>query len=408
MQPAGRIDPPAGMTAPETRAVVSALSAEAAEVRFVGGCVRDALLGRDSQDIDLATTDAPDRVMELLARAGLRALPTGIAHGTVTALSGGRHYEVTTLRRDVETYGRHAKVAFTDDWAEDAARRDFTMNALYADIDGTLYDPTGGRSDLAAGRVRFVGNAALRIREDALRILRFFRFHARYGNGAPDAEGLAASAAAAPMLDNLSGERIAGEMLKLLRAAAAPQVLRVMADAGVLAHVVPDAVGFDRLQRLVALESAHHAADSVRRLASILPLDVDGARRLAERLRLSNAERDRLLAAVAPPPGLSAGMDAAAARRAIHRLGAERFRDLALLAWAQDPAAERWRDHLALADTWNPPVFPIKGEDVLALGLASGPRVGQLLDTVTRWWEEGDFRADRAGCLEKLRELAAV
>ena len=206
MQPAGRFDPPGWMTAPETGSVMAALTAEGSVARFVGGCVRDAILARGGAiaDIDIATSDPPERVIALLGKAGLRAIPTGIEHGTITALSGARHFEITTLRRDVETFGRRARVAFTDDWAVDAARRDFTMNALYADADGTLYDPTGGLADLRAGRVRFVGDAALRIQEDALRLLRFFRFHARYGQGEPDAAGLAAAAAAAPSLDRKS------------------------------------------------------------------------------------------------------------------------------------------------------------------------------------------------------------
>jgi poly(A) polymerase len=409
MQPAGRIDPPAWMTAPETRAVMAALAGEGAVARFVGGCVRDAILDRTGtvSDIDIATADPPDRVTLLLGNAGLRSIPTGIAHGTVTALSGARHYEITTLRRDVETFGRRARVAFTDDWAGDAARRDFTMNALYADADGTLYDPTGGLADLRAGRVRFVGDAALRIQEDALRLLRFFRFHAHYGRGEPDAAGLAAASAAAASLATLSGERVTGELFKLLQAATAAGALQIMARHGVLAHLLPEAPGIDRLARLVPIEATLGLSDSLRRLAALLPSDATAAVRLADRLKLSNDERERFAAIVAPALAVGADMDVAARGRALYRLGRERFVDLALLAWAAEPLpdAAAWRAHLAAAEAWVRPILPVGGTDVLALGLPPGPRVGELLAAVERWWEAGGFRAGRADALAKLREM---
>ena len=221
------------MTAPATRAVTEALSAEGATVRFVGGCVRDAVLGRDAKDVDIATPDPPETVIALLEAAGLKAVPTGIAHGTVTAVADGTPFEVTTLRHDVETDGRHAKVAFTDDWVADAARRDFTLNALYCDADGALYDPVGGIEDARRGRVRFVGDARARIEEDALRLLRFFRFHAHYGRGEADATALAACRELAPLLANLSGERLRDETLKLLAAPESAPVVALMIDMGV-------------------------------------------------------------------------------------------------------------------------------------------------------------------------------
>ncbi|MEE8534186.1 MAG: CCA tRNA nucleotidyltransferase, partial [Alphaproteobacteria bacterium] len=235
------------MKAPATRAVVDALTADSAEVRFVGGCVRDAVAGRKVTDVDIATPDPPETVTRLLEAAGIRVVPTGIAHGTVTAVIRHRHFEITTLRRDVETYGRRAKVAFTDDWTADAARRDFTINALFCDPDGTLYDPFGGIDDLDAGRVRFVGDAVKRIKEDVLRLLRFFRFYAHYGRPPPDAEALAACRAMARALPGLSGERVSAELLRLLAAPDPAAVLALMIEAEVLAFVLPEVAGLDAL-----------------------------------------------------------------------------------------------------------------------------------------------------------------
>ena len=253
MKPDGKLEPQGWMTAPDSRAVLEALQAEGAEVRFVGGCVRDALAGRPVKDIDLATADPPEKVISLLEQAGLKAVPTGIAHGTVTAVSDHHPYEVTTLRRDVETHGRHATVAFTDDWAADAARRDFTFNALSCRADGTLFDPYEGEADLRAGRVRFVGDARERIEEDYLRLLRFFRFHAHYGRGEPDRAGLAAAAALAPKLVRLSGERIRTEIFTLLKAPDPVPVLEVMARHRIFAAVLPDLGSPSILRALIGL-----------------------------------------------------------------------------------------------------------------------------------------------------------
>ena len=228
------------LPAADTRAVLEALMADGKPARLVGGCVRDALAGRPVTDVDIATPETPPRVIDLLRAAGLKAVPTGVEHGTVTAVVRGKPFEVTTLRRDVTTDGRHAVVAFTDDWTEDAARRDFTMNALSADPDGRVHDPFDGVADLAAGRVRFVGEARARIREDVLRILRFFRFHAHYGKGAPDADGLAACRELAPLLPRLSAERVATELLKLLKAPDAAATVRMMREAGILAPILAE------------------------------------------------------------------------------------------------------------------------------------------------------------------------
>lgn len=409
MQPVDRITPRPWMTAPATRAVVDALTAKGATVRFVGGCVRDTLVDRPVKDVDLATPDAPDTVTALLEDAGLRAIPTGVAHGTVTAVVADRHFEITTLRHDVETFGRHARVAYTDDWAADAARRDFTMNAIFCDPDGTLYDPCGGLSDLRAGRVRFVGDAGQRIREDLLRLLRFFRFQAHYGRVPPAADALAACRALAPRIPALSGERVRTELLRLLEAPAAAAVLTLMAEEKVLAHILPEATRFDRLARLVAIETDLEEIDAVRRLAAVVDTDRDGVDGLADRLRLSNAARRRLARLVGAPARPDPATDGPAVRRMLYRLDVALFRDLVLLEWAErgtDEAA--FRALLAAAAHWTPVALPVTGADLHAAGIPTGPEVGRLLAEIEGWWIDGDFRADRAACLEELRTRLAA
>ncbi len=419
---AGALAPQPWMTAPETRRVIAALSAEGAELRFVGGCVRDAVLGRPVSDIDIATHDPPATVMALLEAAGIKAVPTGIAHGTVTAVLGKAHFEITTLRRDVETDGRRAKVAFTDDWREDAARRDLTINAIFCDPAGRLYDPFGGLADLRLGRIRFVGDARTRIREDVLRLLRYFRFYAHYGKPPPDEEALAACRELASLLPRLSGERVAAETLKLLAAADPASVLAMMRDENILAFVLPEAArgpGIETLRALVTIEGLGAGADPLRRLAAFIdPACGEGdARNIAERLRLSGAERERLAALVVVEPELEREITAETRRRLLYRLGTERFRDLALLAWAREivaggpstrAAVEAWREHLAAAAAWRPVELPIKGRDLLALGLPSGPELGRLLAALEEWWIAEDFAPDRAACLAKAKALAGL
>jgi poly(A) polymerase len=411
-----RIKPQPWMTAPATRAVIDALAAGGVEARFVGGVVRDALLGLPvggpgaTADIDLATPAPPERVVELLQRRGIRVVPTGLAHGTVTAIPTPqpgftqRHFEITTLRRDVETYGRRARVAFDADWAADAARRDFTMNAIFLSPDGTIDDPTGGRADLRARRVRFVGDAATRIAEDVLRILRYYRFEARFGTGTGDDRARAACRAAAPLLANLSAERVAQELIRLLETADPGRALAMTTADGVLAAILPEARRLDRLQRLIAVEPDR---DPLRRLAALIDVDAAGATALAERLRWSNAWRDRLQG-LAPPWPFDPSGDEAAQRRVLYHLGAERYRDLALLLAADSLVSHaRLTRLLALARDWTPPRFPLTGHDVTALGIAPGPRVGGLLGAVERWWEAAEFVPNRAQCLARLKELAS-
>jgi poly(A) polymerase len=399
------VAPQPWMTAPQTRAVIAALAEAGIAARFVGGCVRDALLGRAIVDIDIATPARPEEVIAALEKAGIKPIPTGIEHGTITAVVSKpepRHFEITTLRRDVETYGRRARVAFDADWAEDAARRDFTINAIYLDPDGTLHDPVGGIADLEAHRVRFVGDPAQRITEDVLRVLRYYRFEARFGGGSGDVAARAACRDAVPLLPNLSAERVSQELLRLLAVSDPVPSLRMIAEDGVLDAILPEATRLDRLQRLIAIEPK---PDALRRLGALIEVDRNGAVALAERLRLSNEQRERL-AGLAPPWSIDPAADDRAQRLALYRLGAERYRDLALLFAADNGLKEnRLRELLALAAAWQRPQFPLKGRDVTALSVPPGKRVGELLGRVQKWWEEGDFNANRAACLKRLKEM---
>jgi poly(A) polymerase len=420
MQSKDRLEPQPWMTAPETAAVMAAVAAAGGEARFVGGCVRDALLGRNVSDIDIATHEPPERVMNLLARAGIKAIPTGIQHGTVTAVVGARHFEITTLRRDVETYGRHAKVEYTNDWQADAARRDFTINALFCSIDGTIYDPFGGMADIRAQRVRFVGDPEARIREDVLRLLRFFRFQAHYGRPPADPAALAACSRLAHLLPTLSGERVCGETLKLMIAPEPASVIDLMRETGVLAHFLPEAIRIDRLRAMVAIEGIASRqlvprVDSIRRLAALLDGSEPSALAVATRLRFSNVERDRLVG-LADDAALSPDLPAPARHRLIYRYGRERYRDLVLIRWADaiaDGADDRrqsdaWLGLLRTGAEWIAPRFPLKGRDAVKLGVPPGPAVGRQMATIEDWWIAGDFQGDRETCLAKLKDLAAT
>jgi len=398
-----RIAPQPWMVEPATCAVLAALLAGGVEARFVGGSVRDALLGKQIGDIDIATPASPERVIELLEKAGIKVVPTGLAHGTVTAVVPPRHFEITTLRRDVETYGRRARVAFDADWAADAARRDFTINAIFLTPDGTLHDPVGGLADLRARRIRFVGDPATRIAEDVLRLLRYYRFEARFGNGAGDGPARAACRAAAHSLPLLSAERVAQELAKLLETPDPIAVLRMMQEDGVLAVVLPEARRLKRLQRLIEIEPA---ADPLLRLAALIEVDSEGATALAARLRFSNAWRDGLRG-LSPPWPVDQRGDVREQRRALYRLGVERYRDVVWLMAAEgEVSRSRLTRLLDLAGGWTPPVFPLDGRDVTTLGIPTGERVGRLLAAVRDWWEAGDFTADRGACLAYLRALA--
>jgi poly(A) polymerase len=389
--PALRIEPPAFLSDPALAAVIAALP----EARLVGGCVRDALSGRSVSDIDLATPRRPEEVRTALERAGLRAAPTGLDHGTITAVSGGRGFEITTLRRDVETDGRRAVVAFTDDWREDAARRDFTINAMSMTRQGAVYDYFGGLADLAAGRVRFVGDPATRIAEDYLRILRFFRFYARYHRGDPDQAALAAIRDGVSGLASLSAERVWAELVRILAAPDPGGAVSLMARLGVLDAVLPEGADPARLARLIASGAP---PDPLLRLAAVLTGDVE---HLADRLRLSGAERTRLLALRSPPRPIPQADDAE-----LRRMLADTPADILIgRAWLAGDGSKPWAEVRGrLAATPAPP-FPLEGRDVLALGVAPGPRVGELLRAVRGWWLRGGCVADPAACRAELARL---
>lgn len=393
------------LEASSTRAVMAALEAASGPgcARFVGGCVRNALMGRPIEDVDIATVLRPEETERALRVAGLKAVPTGIAHGTVTAVAERTPYEITTLRRDVTTDGRNATVAFTNDWAEDAARRDFRLNALYADGAGEVFDPTGaGVADAEAGRIVFVGDPATRIREDFLRILRFFRFYAWYGRGAIDAEGLAACRALASGMTRLSAERVSSELIKLLSAADPVRALEAMAEAGVLAQVLPDAVLSADFKAL-----AKASPDPTLRLMMLLPPNSALLRTIASTLRLPNATRDRMLAGAEAVPAVRLTMTDREARAALYRLGAQPVSDAVQLAAARFPAeGDAARRLLDVAAAWERPKLPIGGKEIAALGIAPGPETGRLLQAFETEWIADDFPTQ--GHDKRLAALAAA
>jgi tRNA nucleotidyltransferase/poly(A) polymerase len=391
-------DAVAGLLAePALASLLDVLNGDGEETRIVGGAVRDALLGRPVGDVDLATTAEPETVIRRARRARLRTVPTGIEHGTVTVIVHRQPFQVTTLRRDVETDGRHAVVAFGRDWATDARRRDFTINGMSLGRDGAVHDHVGGLDDLAHGRVRFIGAPDRRIAEDYLRILRFFRFHAGYGQGAPDAAALEACIAGRHGLARLSRERVRAELLKLLVAAGAASVVELMGDIGLLGWILGGVPRVRRLQRLAAIEAGRSEADPIRRLAAVGLFVREDSERLRERLRLSNEEAARLAALAEPLP--AAPLDGPAARAALYREGAVAFRDRVLVGWAaaavapDDPA---WRRFADLADAWPAPHLPVRGADLIARGLAPGPALGQALAAIEARWIEADFPGDPA------------
>lgn len=387
----------AWMEWPATQALLRAFAEGGVPLRFVGGCVRDSLLGREVKDVDAATPATPDRVSALLQAAGIRAIPTGIAHGTVTALVGERLFEITTLRRDVACDGRHAEVAFTDDWREDAARRDFTINALYAGPDGEVVDYFGGLAHLAPLKLVFIGDASARIREDALRMLRFFRFTAQLGVQGFDAAGLAACAREAARIQNLSGERIAQEMLKLLGCAALePEVLHQLHAAGLTAPLLLPAPP-------PALARLHGVTDAFVRLALWAP---EGIEAITERWRLSREQHAHLLALVATMRKLSPALPPAEQKKLLRAAGNYTFTRAVQMAAARDDAA--YDAMLHLANSWQPPAFPVTGKDLLAHGYAEGKGLGEALKRLEAQWEAEDYLPTRAALLARATPEGAA
>jgi poly(A) polymerase len=375
--------------------LLAALDAGGGETRYVGGCVRDTLLGLPVSDVDLATRLEPEAVMTRLQRAKIKAVPTGIAHGTVTAVLAGAPIEITTLRRDISTDGRRATIAYTGAWEEDAARRDFTINALSADPSShEVYDYFGGEADLAAGLVRFIGDPLTRIAEDHLRILRFFRFHARFGRGAPDPAGLDACTERANDLMALSRERIADELTKLLAIDDPAPTLALMVERGILRPVVPeiDGDGVARLERLTEREAwAAIGADPLRRLAALLPADAELAGAVAARLRLSNRASKRLVATASRSPE-----DPVDPFVLAYQAGGDVAVDRLLLGAGEPEAARRLIG-------WQRPRLGIGGGDLIRMGLKPGPVVARTLQAIEREWAESGFPADKASQAELAR-----
>jgi len=396
---------------PQTQRVFAALAARGFAARVVGGAVRNALLGHPVDDIDIATPALPDDVIAAVSAADLEAIPTGLAHGTVTVLSDGMPFEVTTLRRDVATHGRHATVAFTDDWIADASRRDFTINALYCAADGETFDPLGGYDDILARRVRFIGSAAERIREDYLRILRFFRLTATFGEGAPDADALVACVRERAGLAILSAERVRQELLRLLAAARGPGIVSVMLDYGLITEVVGAAPRPTLLTRLADIEAALGLDPSAMlRLGALIVEVPEDAERLRDRLRLSNEEAGVLLRAAGRTGEIGAGAPEHLARAYLYAHGQAAYRERLMLDWARSgdaAASSAWRQRFALAATWPVPKLPVTGSDVMALGVPAGPRVGELLRALEDWWIARDFKEDETSLRARLEELVS-
>jgi poly(A) polymerase len=391
---------------PLLRRVFAALNADGGEARVAGGAVRNALLEEPVTDIDIATTETPERVTALAGRAGLVVHPTGLSHGTVTVVASAegrmRAFEVTTLRRDVETDGRHATVSFTDDWLADARRRDFTINALYCDARGTVHDPLGVYRDLVERKVRFVGDPEDRIREDYLRILRFFRFHAQYGKGRLDKEGLAAATALKAGARTLSGERIAAELRKLLLAAGVTAVVKTMARRSILAAVLPGPLDAKSLEAMVAIDArAGETPDAMLRLAVLTRASPD---KLKEALKLANVDWKRLLA-LEMSPDITPALSEHERRVMLYRLGSTGFRDAVRLHWARAGApadSTEWSGLLGLAAQWTVPHFPVTGADLLARGFAPGPAIGHTLRALEDWWCAQGFEPRKDAILDAI------
>jgi poly(A) polymerase len=404
---------------PALQAVLALLNADGGEARVAGGAVRNALMSIPVGDIDIATTLLPQEVMRRATEAGIKAVPTGIDHGTVTLVKDHTPFEVTTLRKDVQTFGRHAEVAFGTDWLVDAERRDLTINALYADTDGNIIDLVNGMPDIETRTVRFIGDAGERIAEDYLRILRFFRFFALYGSGRPDAAGLRASAAARSKLATLSAERIWSETKKLLGAPDPGRALLWMRQTGVLTEILPETEkwGIDTIPALVETGAAlGWKPDAMLRLMAMVPPDAERLAALAKRLRLSNAEAAEL-AAFAGAPAIAEDISDRAFNRLLYRSGSDGIMARLRIDLA-NARAKAGADMLAMAkvgrlsllleraERWQKPVFPLSGADMLAAGMQPGPKVGDVLKGLEEEWVKSNFVMDRASLLARLDDLS--
>ena len=431
LEATGRLRPYGIMAADDTARVFAAIEQHGGRARFVGGVVRDALLKRDLLDVDIACDLAPEETLITLEKVGIKVIPTGLKHGTVTAITDAGAYEITTLRVDVLTDGRHAEVAFTDSWLEDAKRRDFTFNAIYCDLDGTIYDPFDGEVDLRDGRVRFIGVAENRIAEDFLRIMRFFRFQAWFGRPPIDPVGAEACRKAASGLNDISAERIRDEIFKLLRSKCPASTVGDMIGFGILPAILPQLIHADCLRMMQWLDSTALAdptirPDPLRRLAALFSAtagkgdddqedNLAAAERFARTLRLSNEETDRFAAMIAHAPLIDPKLSSDDIRRDLYRIGPDAFRDAVLLAWSTRASVpprcsssenDAWKQLLAVATNWQPVKLPIQGRDILATGLVpAGPRIGALLRQAEEHWLENAFEPDHQDLMEYVTGL---
>jgi tRNA nucleotidyltransferase/poly(A) polymerase len=384
--------------------LLATLDGEGEEARVVGGAVRNTLLGLPRGDVDVATTALPGEVVRRASAAGFHTVPTGIEHGTVTVVVEGMPFEVTTLREDIDTDGRRAVVRFGRDWGADAARRDFTMNALFLTRDGEVIDLVGGIKDVTARRLRFIGEPATRIAEDYLRVLRFFRFFAAYAEGAPDAAGLSACIRARDELIRLSRERVRGELIKLMVARRTAETCVIMAESGILDRVLGGVADLAAITRLAAIEAALGLEpDPVRRLGALAVRVPDDADRLRDRLRLSNDEHRRL-ASMGEAWRIATGLDEPAARVMLYRIGPEDYRDRALVAFARSGMAGEsrvWRELLSLPERWTAPKFPLAARDFMERGVQKGPALGKALAAAEEAWIA-------AGFPEKAKKIAEI
>lgn len=393
------------MIAPETQKVMQALCENGGDARFVGGCVRNALVNKPVIDIDIATPLLPEEVIERLKNHKIAYAPVGLKHGTVTAIVDGHPFEITTLRLDVLTFGRHAEVKFTDDWKTDASRRDFTINAMYATVDGDIFDPFGGIGDLRMGHVRFVGDPEKRIEEDVLRILRFFRFYAHFGRGLPDEAALRACAAAAKEVTKLSAERIRIEVLKLLDSDHCPSVWQLMLSAGIVTHFLPEATNIAALENLVQLEARFESpAFPLRRLAALLEVTPAGLQHIVKELKLSNEQGAQLEEMISD---VSLQMNEHDVRKLVYKSGNDAVRNQLLLTAARAGDKNSLKPLYDIATHFTPPAFPLRGEDVIKLGRKPGPDIGRILEQIEEWWISEDFKPDRDACLERLKLMVS-
>lgn len=379
---------------PALKKLLALLNQDGIHARMVGGCVRDSLLGRAIGDIDLACELPPEESLKRITANGGKVIPTGLKHGTITAVIEHKPFEITTLRHDVESFGRHAEVAFTDDWIGDAQRRDFTLNALYLDGDGSLYDPCGGLADLEARHIRFIGNPEQRIREDALRILRFFRFAAQIGEGVLDDAALTACIRLKEMIRGLSGERLAQEMFKILAADNILPVITVMAEQGILQEILPEFSDLERFMPFVEREQALGRGSILSRLVCLLPMKADYVRAMARHLRLSNKDRKTLLRFAEPHPEVSARMSKQQAHKFIYQQG----RDVFIHALILSNEAQDIQSLLDYAQQWPVPSMPVQGRDLIHQ--FSGPALGEQLKFLEQKWIDSDFTLSRHQLIE--------